>query len=296
MSHRSPLITYYKHEVVKDEASSSPLRLGSLLSRASKLGPHQSVLTFNRSLQGSCCSNHPGRPTIATSLCRSRCYAWKLSEGRNNFFERAQLNDEITRRSDFSRLMMGAIRSADVRWFRIHDIGDFDGLEYIDSWNRIVSSLENVHFWAYTRSWRIAELRPTLVRLAGLDNMDLVFSWDRQTGTPPCIPGIPWAWFADTDGDPPHEKCHVVFRGSAERSRDEDKRRAEARKRKEPSAEHRGRNVIPLTVMNGSPVCPLERGTPVRDTYKDCITCRLCMPKARRAIVGEISTKALLVA
>ncbi len=277
-----PLVRYSRRIAAEDAQSETPLDIRTMLSTASKIGPADKVLAFNRSPEGSCCAERPSGIRIATDVCRARCYGWKTSEGRNGVLERAEKNDVIAQRADFVRLMVGAIRHSGVHWLRIHDLGDFDTVEYADAWYEIVNMLSDVHFWAYTRSWRDPDLLPALLRLASFPNMDLLFSWDRQTGTPPHITGIPWAWFADADGDPPPEKSLVVLRGTNERNRDEDRRRKAARDRGEKVPARRGRNVVLLKSMNGSPVCPLETGIPVKDKHRDCITCRRCMPEARK--------------
>ena len=46
------------------------------------------------------------------------------------------------------------------------------------------SGLET-HFWAYTRSWTVASLRPALERLRSLSNVELLASLDPQMPPPP---------------------------------------------------------------------------------------------------------------
>jgi len=67
---------------------------------------------------------------------------------------------------------------ASIEICRIHVAGDFDTVEYIQSWIDKVRAHPNVMFWAYTRSWRIPELLPSLERLRAEPNMQLFASTD----------------------------------------------------------------------------------------------------------------------
>lgn len=289
MKQRHPLISKFLREAAADKKSPQPLGIKTMLGTAKKIGPSKAVRTFNRSLTGSCCAKRADGTTIATDVCRARCYVWKMSEGRNNVLGRAEKNDRIIQRPDFTRLMVGAIRHSKAPWIRIHDLGDFDTPEYIEKWRQTAAMLSDVRFWCYTRAWRASELRQPLIDLASLPNVDLVFSCDRHTGMPPQIPGIPCAWFADTDGDPPPQKCHVVFRGTHERGNLQNAGSKPSRKSLKKDAKPQGRNVTQLPVMNQSPVCPHENGQPLKDAHKDCISCRICMPKARKQTARKVA-------
>ena len=73
----------------------------------------------------------------------------------------------------------------DAKSFRIHVSGDFDSAAYIDKWTQIVERCPDTKFWAYTRSWRIPELLPSLNQLRDLPNMQLFASTDPTIPEPP---------------------------------------------------------------------------------------------------------------
>lgn len=285
---RHPLARNFLAEARADKRADNPLGIETMLSTASKLGPPSLVGCFNRWVQDSCLKVRPDGSTIASKVCGSRCYLWTMGERLHAVQERAEKNELIVARPDFSLLLMGAIRDARISWFRFHDIGDFDTPEYISMCIEVISTLEDVFFWAYTRAWVVDELIEPLTRLASLPNMDLLFSADRSMPEPHGIPGVPVAWFADTDFDEPPGPKHVGFRGTVHRNTQEDSRRREARENSDialPVFIHR--NVTQKKSMNSTPVCPLETGYPVNPSWKDCINCRLCMPKARARLRGR---------
>ncbi len=61
---------------------------------------------------------------------------------------------------------------------RIHSSGDFYSAEYVAFWLGITRSAKDVHFWAYTRSWAVADLRESLEQLRLQHNVQLFASWD----------------------------------------------------------------------------------------------------------------------
>ena len=87
---------------------------------------------------------------------------------------------------------------SDARLLRIHVGGDFDSVEYIENWIARLTESPGTTCWAYTRSWRIPALLPTLERLRALPNVQLFASMDKST---PELPPEGWrrAWI---DGDP----------------------------------------------------------------------------------------------
>lgn len=61
---------------------------------------------------------------------------------------------------------------------RIHASGDFDSLDYIAAVLEMVQHHPDTLFWAYTRSWRLPELRQGLETLRAEPNMQLFASND----------------------------------------------------------------------------------------------------------------------
>ena len=66
----------------------------------------------------------------------------------------------------------------DAVLIRLHISGDFDSAPYIDRWAEILRARPHLTVWAYTKSWRVPELRPALERLRALPNMQLFASMD----------------------------------------------------------------------------------------------------------------------
>jgi hypothetical protein len=119
----------------------------------------------------------------ATLACLAVCYALKflfyvktnLAKHRHNW-ERAE---DIPR---FTQDLIAEIRWKQVKILRIHVAGDFFGVAYVRAWIKIIKSCRRVTFLFYTRSWRVAELRPHLIELASLPNVYAFWSEDRDTG------------------------------------------------------------------------------------------------------------------
>lgn len=87
-------------------------------------------------------------------------------------------NWDASLKSNFSQVMTDEIRQRKCRVFRIHEVGDFYSLEYIEKWKQIITNLPNVQFYAYTRSWRVDELAPALELLLDMPNLALLASID----------------------------------------------------------------------------------------------------------------------
>lgn len=208
----------------------------------SKLGPliHGWAIIAGR--EWSC----PGEST----LCRSRCYAKRGFFNMPNVRRSHVRNFEFSESPIFADWMASAIAAKFVRAMRIHVSGDFYDVGYVRKWIEIVHRSPNQIFFAYTRSWRIEDMLPELIKLGALPNMQLWWSIDRETGPAPLVRGIRRAYMAidDSDADCTPDDCDLVFR------------------------DH------PLTIMkkaNGIQVCPVENGvtTQVKIT---CSTCRIC--------------------
>jgi hypothetical protein len=68
----------------------------------------------------------------------------------------------------------------DAKLVRLHVSGDFTTPEYIQHWIKLVLEHPDVHFWGYTRSWRLPDLLPDLNRLRALPNVQLFASMDKS--------------------------------------------------------------------------------------------------------------------
>lgn len=156
-------------------------------------------------------------------------------------------NLDFSQTEDFVPWAIATLRVRSVRVMRIHVAGDFFDDAYVRRWTAIVKACPDVTFYAYTRSWRLGEMFPELIRLGQLPNMHLWWSMDRSTGRPPLIRGIRCAYMAinDADAATAPDDVDLVFR-------DDDK-----------------------TVMkkaNGVQVCPPENGV----ATSPAITCSRC--------------------
>jgi len=129
----------------------------------------------------------------ATTECQAICYASRpVQEGGPVFamWEQNSISDTAPRELP-----------PDCRLLRIHVSGDFTSEGYIDGWCRLLAAHPDVTAWAYTRSWRVPSLLPTLERLRALPNVQLFALMDVST---PELPPAGWrrAWiFGDPRAD-----------------------------------------------------------------------------------------------
>lgn len=149
-----------------------------LLTRGNaKLGKR--VWHFNLPAGTSC----PG----ASEWCRAHCYASKghymlpsvVNKYAANMAATADLDTlerELT--AEIAALPDGAI-------VRIHTSGDFHTSAYVAMWRRLAAATPSTQFYAYTRSWRVAELVTELDSLRALPNVTLWASTDETTGAAP---------------------------------------------------------------------------------------------------------------
>jgi len=226
-----------------------PVLKGVLSNGKRKIGPPDEVRAFNLPL--SVCSDNG----IASLACRACCYAHDLTKGN---FEcvgtRASNNLSLIARDDFAELMIGAILDCGGRFFKIHIFGEFFSVAYIESWVRICKELPHVTFWTYTRAWRKTALVQPLSELSRLPNIQVLLSFDEDTGVPQVeIPDAKLAYLATRDGETPSVPCCVVFRAAKDRDH------------------------VPMTSSGGSLVCPHEDGTTV--AVRPCIECGICLPR-----------------
>lgn len=201
----------------------------------------------------------PAGPTCPgeSHICKTRCYAKHGFFVMPNVAAFHQRNYVFSRTHRFVPWMINHLAENPIRVLRIHVAGDFYAIEYIDKWHEIVRRTPRVLFFAYTRSWRIEWHLPALVYLSRLPNLSLWFSLDRETGSPPLIPGIRRAYMAinDVDARRAPDDCDLVFR---------DHPRSQMKK------------------ANGLLVCPPENGVQGR-LHHTCTTCGLCWNKRARA-------------
>lgn len=123
----------------------------------------------------------------ASKWCLSHCYngddrptTYPVSLWQANWHDydqrRAQLKAQI------SAQLHAAVAPTAVR---IHSSGDFFSENYIRFWIDICLEFDEIAFWAYTRSWVHAHLRPCLEELRALRNVQLFASHDFSMPEPP---------------------------------------------------------------------------------------------------------------
>ena len=151
-----------------------------------KIGP--GVFTFSmtagpESVGGTC----PG----ASDWCAAHCYAMRLTRYTS-------VRDRFSENADATRAGMMPEIPAKARSYRIHVSGDFHSAEYVEAWRTVVRSRPEVHFYAYTRSWRVPEIVSALESLRAEPNMQLFASVDASIAE---LPPSDWR-VAYIDGDP----------------------------------------------------------------------------------------------
>src|SRR5262249_12908763 len=148
-----------------------------------KLG--EGIYTFSLPAVETCPGSSPS--------CRRECYALK---GRFRFLRRAYRRYHAESEEEgFAARMIGEIRRRWVACVRIHVSGDFYSVDYIRKWPAIAKACPSTRFFAYTRSWRRADLAEALAELSRLRNVRLWYSCDRDTGIPASVPRrVKLAW------------------------------------------------------------------------------------------------------
>lgn len=136
----------------------------------SKLG--ERVYTFSR-LPGKPGGSYTDSGTCPgmTAACGSVCYA------KNMFTNKNALLDQFYRNTidpDLSGL------PEDAEIVRIHVSGDFDSVDYIESWIELVRERPEVRFFGYTRSWALQDLYGSLIELRDEPNVQLFASVDED--------------------------------------------------------------------------------------------------------------------
>lgn len=135
------------------------------------------VFTFSLPSHTTC----PG----ASAWCLKHCYAHRYERLRPVCLRAYQRNLVLTQRThEFERLMIGVLPRV-ITHMRIHVSGDFHSVPYTESWSRICAAFPQTQFWAYSRSWSVATLRPSLEQLRALPNMELIASVDTEMPLPP---------------------------------------------------------------------------------------------------------------
>ena len=203
-----------------------------------KLG--EGIYTFSLPAVATC----PG----ASPACRCECYALR---GRFHFLRRAYRRYlAASAEEGFVARMVGEIRRRWAGCVRIHVSGDFYSAEYVRKWAAVARACPATRFFAYTRSWRRADIVEALAELSRCRNVRLWYSCDHDTGIPVRVPRrVKLAWMQTSADDFP-PRADLVFR---------------VRRLRKTVAKR-----VALAV-----VCPVENGATGHRT--DCGRCRLCI-------------------
>jgi hypothetical protein len=146
--------------------------------------------------------------------------------------------------------MIDTIHRRRCQVMRIHAAGDFDRVDYVRTWGKIIAACPDTVFFSYTRSWRVKRLQRAIEYLATLTNHHLWYSTDRDTGPPARVPRRVRTCYMITEGETaPPWTVDLVFR-------DEDHLKGEIVKK-----------------INGMLVCPYEQGTNINITCSQCKYC-----------------------
>jgi hypothetical protein len=214
-------------------------RVRALLQRGNtKLG--EGIYTFSLPPVATC----PG----ASPACRRECYALR---GHFRFQRRAYRRCLAESKAEgFAARVIGEIRRRWAGCVRIHVAGDFYSADYVRKWVAVARACPQTRFFAYTRSWRKADIAAALEELSRCRNVRLWYSCDRDTGIPARVPRrVKLAWMQTSADDLP-PRADLVFRV------------------------HRLRKTVAKRVALAV-VCPVENGATGHRT--DCGRCRLCI-------------------
>lgn len=204
----------------------------------------------------------------STEICRSKCYANQMFAMYPALARKYERNILLTKSKDFVKTLIKHIpRQATVR---IHVSGDFYSAKYARDWFKIAEKRSNCTFYAYTRSWRVNNVKmlQTIRNLQELPNVNINLSLDEDTGIPNFEGADSYRWcFMSSDDNAPTElrRNDIVFRTNHS---------GHKRRRKNKLAKN---EAPPLPIHRiGGIVCPLERGLDIPVT---CGSCRLCINK-----------------
>jgi len=121
-----------------------------------------------------------------TPFCEAYCYGFRGNFTMSNVKEANDRRLDATFRSDFVDIIIKEIRQTRAPAFRLHVIGDFYSVEYIEKWGDIVKALPAVIFFGSTRSWRCTFLSEALRMFRDMENVFMKASIDlTDTSSPP---------------------------------------------------------------------------------------------------------------
>lgn len=175
------------------------------------------------------------------------CYGLKGRFLMPNVKEAHRRNLRISRGKHFASWMSGMIRDFCVQTLRAHVVGDFYDENYIEKWHQVVRLNRRTKFFAFTRSWAVAELYEPLLALGREPNFAMWLSYDLSMPVPPRVRGFRRCYLAAHDEDqPPRRRADLIFRDD--------------------------RSTVLKVIDDGTLVCPFDNGV----TQTTCSKCKLC--------------------
>jgi hypothetical protein len=212
-----------------------------------KLGKRKRIWGFGLPSRRTC----PRR----SELCARLCYSHHLESFRPSVRRRYRRNLALSRSAAFTDRVVTFLRARRVEVVRLHTAGDFYSPGYARKWLAVMRRMPSVRFYFYSRSWRRSAIRRVFAVMAGLANVRVWFSCDRETGVPRRVPrGVRLAWLMTAADDRP-PRADLVFRVRRLR--------------------HVVQKRLPWTSGDGAAlVCPTENGATGRRT--DCVRCGVC--------------------
>lgn len=147
-----------------------------------------------------------------TPACAAQCYAKRGNHMFPDVQKALRRRLALTRRADFTRLMVAEIKQLWPRVVRIHVAGDFYSAAYTRKWADVARQCPDVRFYAYTRSWRVPSIARELRALAQLPNVRLWYSVDKDSEQPRRLPyRVKVAYMQTAHQDLPR-KADLLFR------------------------------------------------------------------------------------
>ena len=147
----------------------------------------------------------------STETCRRVCYATKSRFLLQTVKDRLQWNWDQSQLPNFVDRMVAEVRKKGCLVVRVHAAGDFASAEYAEKWYEIIRRSPRTKFYGYSRSYRVPEIAEVLERMAALDNFQLWYSLDADTGLPERIPPGVRLCYLQSDQEGP-ESAELIFR------------------------------------------------------------------------------------
>ncbi|MBA7647791.1 hypothetical protein ES703_55570 [subsurface metagenome] len=155
----------------------------------SKMGP---VPSFSLPVLRTC----PGK----TEFCSRLCYGLRGRFTHQRMREIYQNNLQASKQADFVERVVLKISRTGAGVFRLHVVGDFYSVKYVEKWIEIANRLPDVNFFGSTRSWRVPRVRDAIERFRDLQNVYLRASIDpSHLDRPPSSWGV---WSIEGEGEP----------------------------------------------------------------------------------------------